>query len=69
MQQIMLVLAILLLIIIMPGRNSEKTAEKVSLMTKMQTMQVKETVKPEEEEDGSDNDFCIYCSVIDLSNL
>jgi hypothetical protein len=68
MQQIMLVLAILLLVFIVPGRNSEKAAEKVSLMTKMQAMQVKETVKPEEEDD-SDNDFCIYCSVIDISSL
>jgi len=68
MQQIMLVLAILLLIIIVPGRNSEKAAEQESLTLKMQTLQEKQTVNPDEE-NYSDNDFCIYCSVIDLSSL
>jgi hypothetical protein len=68
MQQIMLVLAILLLVIIVPGRNSEKEAEKASLTLKMQTLQEKETVNPDGD-DYSDNDFCIYCSVIDLSSL
>ena len=41
MQQIMLVLAILLLIIIVPGRNSEKAAEQESLTLKMQPLQEK----------------------------
>ena len=67
MQQIVLVLAILLLMGIVPGRYNEQSKEKVDVMMKMQTMQEKETIKPEE--DCSDNDFCIYCSVIDLSNL
>ena len=68
MQQIMLVLAILLLMIFVPKRYSEKTEANVTLMMKMPTMQEKESVKSDED-DYPDNDFCIYCSVIDISSL
>ena len=68
MQHFVLVLAIMFLIGIVPRRYNEKTEEKVTLMMKMQKMQEKEIVKPEAD-DYSDNDFSIYCSVVDISGL
>jgi hypothetical protein len=68
MQHFVLVLAIMFLICIVPKRYNEKAEEKVTLMLKVQKMQEKETIKPEAD-DYSDNDFSIYCSVVDISGL
>lgn len=67
MQQIVFVLAILLLLSIVPKQYNEKTEKTTSIM-KMQKIQEKETVKWEDD-DYSDNDFSICCSVIDISSL
>lgn len=68
MQQIVLVLAILILMSLIPKQYREKTAEKAVSVMQLQKANEAEAVIPEEVE-VSDNDFCIYCSVIDISGL